>query len=153
MFIKIFNILREKFKKIFYKRQERKQKKRIEKILEEQDKKREEQIFEIKGITPILKEKLPIPKKQKEIWINSNIITEMIEGKKFIFDKEGYNEFKKNFCDDLHNIIVTKDGYLARKQRCKKGYTTFFHVWLMSEEIDRKKENFGGDIEVHHLWG
>lgn len=81
------------------------------------------------------------------------IITKKIKGHYFIFDKESLEEYKK-FDDYLFNITII-NGYLAREMKCDKEKITFFHEWLIREQVEEFKEKyklFGkNDIEVHHI--
>ena len=84
-------------------------------------------------------------------FINDNIIVRRIEGTNFIFDKESFKEFE-SFVDDNH-ILIVENGYLARRHKRKDGFITFFHIWLMSNEVDKFKETHGCNVEVDHLNG
>ena len=90
------------------------------------------------------------PKKVTK-FVNKDIIVRRIQDINFIFDKQSFKEFE-SFIDDFHTLIV-KEGYLARKQKGKNGYITFFHNWLMQNEIENFKKIHGGDVEVHHYFG
>jgi len=92
------------------------------------------------------------PKETKlKRFVNDDIIVRRIEGINFIFDKESFKEFE-SFIDDNH-ILIVENGYLARRQKRKNGFVTFFHRWLMFSEIDKFGETHGGQVEVDHLLG
>ena len=103
------------------------------------------ELLEIPEISEVQKQKKPTR------YVNDNIITKRIQGINFIFDKESSKEFA-SFVTPNHTMIV-KNGYLARQHKREGGYITFFHIWLMSKEIDEFKKNYGGNVEVDHLLG
>jgi len=93
-----------------------------------------------------------IPDKMGEITILK------IEGKHFVFDKESLKEYNENFDDDYH-IIFIENGYLCRypkwdKEEMKPKNFTFFHIYLMEEEMDNYLEenpDKEGPLQAHHL--